>query len=81
MTDIHYSVSSDSDGELIKYFVGSAKALNRSVARSNPIRKIIGKTLKAEEILPMLTATFVRNEQYTVIPFPYKYIREYFQVS
>lgn len=81
MTDIHYSVSSDSDGELIKYFVGSAKALNRSVARSNPIRKIIGKTLKAEEILPMLTATFVRNEQYTVIPFPYKYIREYFQIS
>lgn len=81
MTDIHYSVSSDSNGELIKYFVGSAKALNRSVARSNPIRKIIGKTLKAEEILPMLTATFVRNEQYTVIPFPYKYIREYFQIS
>ena len=29
----------------------------------------------------MLTATFVRNEQYTVIPFPYKYIREYFQIS
>lgn len=80
MTDIHYSVSSDSDGELIKYFVGSAKALNRDVARRNPIRKIIGKTLKAEEILPMLTVTFVRNEQYTVIPFPYKYIREYFQI-
>ena len=81
MTDIHYSISGDSSGELVKYFVGSAKALNGSVARSNPIRKIIGKTLKAEEILPMLTATFVRNEQYTVIPFPYKYIREYFQVS
>lgn len=81
MTDIHYSISGDSSGELVKYFVGSAKALNGSVARSNPIRKIIGKTLKAEEILPMLTATFVRNEQYTVIPFPYKYIREYFQIS
>ena len=81
MTDIHYSVFSDSDGELIKYFVGSAQSLNESVARSNLIRKITGKTLKAEEILPMLTLTFVRNGQYTVIPFPYKYIREYFQVS
>ena len=27
--------------------------------------------------LPLMDVTFVRNEQLTVIPFPFKYLREY----
>lgn len=30
-----------------------------------------------EQILPLMNASFVRNGQLTVIPFPFKYIREY----
>ncbi len=30
-----------------------------------------------EELLPLMNVSFVRNNQLTVIPFPFKYIREY----
>ena len=30
-----------------------------------------------DELLPLMDVEFVRNDQLTVIPFPFKYLREY----
>lgn len=35
--------------------------------------------LRFEELLPLMNVTFVRNGQLTVVPFPFKYLREYIQ--
>ena len=55
------------------------KSLRLSVARMSPVRKIIATSNKpsVEELLPLLDVDFVREGQYTVLPFPLKYIREY----
>jgi len=34
-----------------------------------------------QQLLPLMNVTFVRNEQLTVIPFPFKYLREYIDNS
>ena len=42
------------------------------------MRKVIslGEELEYEEALPLMAVEFVRNSQYTVLPFPFKYLRE-----
>ena len=73
--------------ETFKYFVGKKKeALQTSLPCSCKIRDVIpwnkdgvnsnGKIL-FDELAHMLTVEFVRNGQYTVIPFPIKYLNEY----
>ena len=32
------------------------------------------------KLLPLMNVKFVRNEQLTVIPFPFKYLREYIRI-
>ena len=43
------------------------------------MRKVVslGDEIEYEELLPLMVVEFVRNNQYTVLPFPYKYLREY----
>jgi hypothetical protein len=78
--------STELDGTF-KYFVGKKKeALQTSLPCSCKIRDVIpwnkdganpnGKIL-FDELAHMLTVEFVRNGQYTVIPFPVKYLNEY----
>ena len=78
--------STELDGTF-KYFVGKKKeALQTSLPCSCKIRDVIpwnkdgvnsnGKIL-FDELAHMLTVEFVRNGQYTVIPFPIKYLNEY----
>jgi hypothetical protein len=45
------------------------------------MRKVIslGEELEYEEALPLMAVEFVRNNQYTVLPFPFKYLREYIE--
>lgn len=38
---------------------------------------LLGEELEYEEALPLMAVEFVRNSQYTVLPFPFKYLREY----
>lgn len=60
------------------YYVG-AKSKRLSYPNACSIRKVIslGSELEYEELLPLMAVEFVRNSQYTVLPFPYKYLREY----
>ena len=72
---------------IYEYFVGKKKeALKFSLPSSCIIRSVspwINGELKMnndvflDEFAHMLTVEFVRNGQYTVIPFPMKYLREY----
>ena len=60
------------------YYVG-AKSKKRSYPNACCIRKVValGEKIEYEELLPLMAVDFVRNNQYTVLPFPYKYLREY----
>ncbi len=70
-----------------EYFVGKKKeALKFSLPSSCVIRSVspwingeLNNTGRVflDEFAHMLTVEFVRNGQYTVIPFPMKYLREY----
>ena len=33
--------------------------------------------MEFSELLPLMAVDFVRNKQYTVLPFPFKYLREW----
>lgn len=70
------------DGRTFVYYVG-AKGKNKKLKYPNAccMRKVIslGETLEYEEALPLMAVEFVRNSQYTVLPFPYKYLREYIE--
>lgn len=70
------------EGEEVYYYAGE-KSLRRSgVSRACIIRKIISeKKMEFKDLLPLLSVEFVRNGQYTVVPFPFKYLREYIKIS
>lgn len=63
------------------YFVGTiGEGMRTKVVTAANIRKI--ETYKCvnlmfEDLLPLMNVTFVRNGQLTIVPFPFKYLREY----
>ena len=62
------------------YFVGEIGAGINSTLSGVPIRKIEvdeDSELFFDKLLPLMGVTFVRNGQLTVVPFPFKYLREY----
>ena len=72
------------------YFVGQIQSLKQTQARAIPFKKILAVDSErpSEDIRhvfelfqPMLQVGFVRMNQYTVIPFPFKYIREYVDMT
>lgn len=75
-----YATNDYLDGNVFLYYVG-AKSKNRSYPNACCMRKVIslGDCLEYEELLPLMAVEFVRNSQYTVLPFPYKYLREYIE--
>lgn len=75
-----YNKSDYLDGVYFLYYVG-AKSKKRSYPNGCRIRKVItlGEKLEYEELLPLMAVEFVRNSQYTVLPFPFKYLREYIE--
>lgn len=71
------------------YFVGSNLSLKRNIPRGNVLRRIYPLAGDDQSIIDafpdlvaMMAVEFVRSGQYTVVPFPVKYMREYwnFQV-
>ena len=68
------------DGRAFVYYVG-AKSKKLTYPNACCMRKVIslGETLEYEEALPLMAVEFVRNSQYTVLPFPFKYLREYIE--
>ena len=75
-TDIH---SYQKDGKRY-YFVGViGNGMRASVRCASPIRRIDsvnGEEDRFEELLKLMNVCFVRNQQITVLPFPFKYLRE-----
>lgn len=62
------------------YYSGyRGKSLNRSLPHACRIRKVTstGGALHFERYLPLLEVDFVRINGWTVIPFPFKYLREW----
>lgn len=56
---------------------------DKTYVRFNKFRKIycMGRKIEANSILELLQVGFVRNEQFTVLPYPFKYIRELAQIA
>ena len=68
------------DGRAFVYYVGD-KSKKVSYPNACCMRKVVslGEKLEYEELLPLMAVEFVRNSQYTVLPFPFKYLREYIE--
>lgn len=80
LLDIKYEYNDNDydDGHTFVYYVG-AKSKRISYPNACCMRKVVslGDEIEYEELLPLMVVEFVRNNQYTVLPFPYKYLREY----
>ena len=67
------------------YFVGTiGDGMQANIQRASVIRKIEGyngASIMFEQLLPLMNVTFVRNGQLTVVPFPFKYLREYLRMK
>ena len=67
------------------YFVGTiGDGMRWNIQRASVVRKIEGyqgAPLMFESLLPLMNVSFVRNGQLTVVPFPFKYLREYLQTK
>lgn len=78
--DIYYKLSENS----LFYSSGQiGSGMNTSIARASHVRKIIPyneSPLFFQSYLETMNVTFVRNGQLTVIPFPFKYLREYAKI-
>lgn len=74
MMDINYYTKDDD----IYYFVGvSSDKINQSFRNACVIRKVVADNENEfKNIINLLAVEFVKNGQYTVIPFPFKYINE-----
>lgn len=66
------------------YFVGTAdKMLQWSLHNACLLREVInlGDKLDMQEFLKLMAVGFVRNGQYTILPFPFKYLNEIIAVK
>ena len=77
VTDIRTFVQ----GKSRYYFVGIiGEGMRTNINHASNIRRVDsykGSELRFEEMLQLMSVPFVRNGQLTVIPFPFKYLREY----
>ncbi len=81
VTDIKYFIDTDTDGEgvtSLNYYVGPAKtSLQLSVHNASIVRQVRAEgKVEYQELLPLMAVDFVRIGSYTVLPFPFKYLRE-----
>ncbi len=75
--DIYYKNCGDS----ILYSNGQiGSGMNTTIAKASHVRKIVpykGADLFFQDYLETMNVTFIRNGQLTVMPFPFKYLREF----
>ena len=82
VTDIKYFMDENTDGEGItsfNYYVGPEKSnLQLSIHNASIVRQVQAEEgVEFQELLPLMAVDFVRIGSYTVLPFPFKYLREY----
>lgn len=66
-------------GDKLYYFVGTKdKALQQSINNACILREVISTSeeIFMNDLFQLLAVEFVRNGQYTVVPFPFKYLNE-----
>lgn len=70
---------------MLYYFVGTiGEGMKYAIHNAANIRRIEpynGAPKFFEKLLPLMNVSFVKNEQLTVIPFPFKYIREWVKTN
>ena len=70
-----------SDKGAVYYFVGiKGLGMDREINYAVNIRKIVpfgNSQYMFERLLPLMSVTFIKNNQLTIVPFPFKYLREY----
>lgn len=75
--DIKYFYHDDK----LLYFVGKKGTgdLKYSIDKACLVREVcaVNGKIEFEEIMKLMKVDFVRNGQYTVLPFPFKYLKEY----
>ena len=75
--DIYYKTNSD----CVLYSSGQiGSGMNTSISKATHIRRIVpykNSTFFFQNYLETMNVTFIRNGQLTVLPFPFKYLREY----
>ena len=83
MTDIRYFIDEKTAGEDIRsfnYYAGiRSNDLNQSLRNACVVREVRTDDgdIEFKELLPLMAVDFVRIALYTVLPFPFKYLREY----
>lgn len=79
IVNIKYFEKENEFEKSLNYFVGLKSLLNYKVDKSCIIRKIVAENeiINSAELFSLMAVEFVRNGQYTVLPFPFKYLREY----
>ena len=79
--DIYYKNS----GDCIFYSSGQiGSGMNTTISKAAHVRKIVpykGEALFLQDYLETMNVTFIRNGQLTVMPFPFKYLREIVKMS
>lgn len=69
------------DGNSEYYFVSTIgngmRSLIHTAANIRMIEPFENSILMFEKLLPLMNVTFVHNKQLTIVPFPFKYLREY----
>lgn len=79
--DIYYKNTED----CILYSSGQiGSGMNTTIAKAAHVRKIVsykGAVLFFQNYLETMNVTFIRNGQLTVMPFPFKYLREYKKIK
>lgn len=78
VVDINYTAVNENEGF---YTVGEVgNGMKNSIERASALRKIEapeGNKLIFQDLLPLMGVEFVRYGMLTVVPFPFKYLREY----
>ena len=78
--DIYYKNQDD----CILYSSGQiGSGMNTTIEKAAHVRKIVpykGAALFFQNYLETMNVTFIRNGQLTVMPFPFKYLREYIKI-
>jgi hypothetical protein len=85
LLDIKYYIETNHEGRPeFRYYLGTKrKMLQTSLHNACIVRKVISSAdrIEFEALLPLLAVDFVRNNQYTVLPFPFKFLREYASIK
>ena len=86
VTDIQYFEDADTDGTgklSFNYYASLSKgSLQSSVPNASVIRQVQAEdSIDFQDLLPLMYVDFVRSNGYTVKPFPFKYLREYENLS